>query len=180
MKEKVLIKGKLHIVSLLIIPCMIVACAVLLMFIGSELGRAGKSVTNYYAVICVVLAIAFCLICRNVEITVTDKRVYGRGAFGTQVDLPLDAISSVETGFLKTITVSTSSGKVAFCFIENNEAIHYTIRDLLIERQNQRSAALRQTARQSNADELQKYKDLLDRGIITKTEFDAMKKQLLG
>ena len=33
---------------------------------------------------------------------------------------------------------------------------------------------------QSNADELKKYKDLLDQGVITQEEFDAKKKQLLG
>ena len=32
----------------------------------------------------------------------------------------------------------------------------------------------------SNADELKKYKNLLDAGIITQAEFDAKKKQLLG
>ncbi|MCI7741234.1 MAG: SHOCT domain-containing protein [Clostridiales bacterium] len=32
----------------------------------------------------------------------------------------------------------------------------------------------------SNADELAKFKDLLDKGIITQEEFDAKKKQLLG
>lgn len=32
----------------------------------------------------------------------------------------------------------------------------------------------------SNADELKKYKDLLDSGIITQEEFDEKKKQLLG
>ena len=32
----------------------------------------------------------------------------------------------------------------------------------------------------SNADELKKYRDLLDSGIITEQEFEAKKKQLLG
>ncbi|MBQ7378808.1 MAG: SHOCT domain-containing protein [Clostridia bacterium] len=32
----------------------------------------------------------------------------------------------------------------------------------------------------SNADELKKYKELLDSGIISQEEFDAKKKQLLG
>jgi len=32
----------------------------------------------------------------------------------------------------------------------------------------------------SNADELKKYKDLWDNGIISKEEFDAKKRQLLG
>ena len=33
---------------------------------------------------------------------------------------------------------------------------------------------------QSNADELKKYKDLLDSGVLSQEEFDAKKKQLLG
>ena len=32
----------------------------------------------------------------------------------------------------------------------------------------------------SSADELKKYKELLDSGVITQEEFDAKKKQLLG
>ena len=32
----------------------------------------------------------------------------------------------------------------------------------------------------SNAEELKKYKELLDAGVITQEEFDAKKKQLLG
>jgi hypothetical protein len=32
----------------------------------------------------------------------------------------------------------------------------------------------------SNADEIKKYKDLLDAGAITQEEFEAKKKQLLG
>jgi predicted Zn-dependent peptidase len=31
-----------------------------------------------------------------------------------------------------------------------------------------------------SADQIAKYKDLLDKGIITQEEFDAKKKQLLG
>lgn len=36
------------------------------------------------------------------------------------------------------------------------------------------------SASSSNADELKKYKELFDQGIITQEEFDAKKKQLLG
>ena len=35
-------------------------------------------------------------------------------------------------------------------------------------------------AQQSNADELEKYNELLSKGVITQEEFDAKKKQLLG
>ena len=36
------------------------------------------------------------------------------------------------------------------------------------------------TTHTSGADELKKYKDLLDNGVISQEEFDAKKKQLLG
>lgn len=35
------------------------------------------------------------------------------------------------------------------------------------------------TPKQSPADELKKYKELLDQGVITQAEFDAKKKQIL-
>ena len=53
-----------------------------------------------------------------------------------------------------------------------------------MERQNQKNGE-KQTegnsvASAGGADELKKYKDLLDSGVITQEEFDAKKKQLLG
>jgi septation ring formation regulator EzrA len=36
------------------------------------------------------------------------------------------------------------------------------------------------TPQKENIDELKKYKELLDQGIITQEEFDAKKKQILG
>ena len=37
-----------------------------------------------------------------------------------------------------------------------------------------------QAPKEPNIDDLKKYKDLLDAGVITQEEFDAKKKQLLG
>jgi predicted Zn-dependent peptidase len=48
----------------------------------------------------------------------------------------------------------------------------------LIGRQ-EKSAVIKQEIPQSTADELKKFKDLLDSGAITQAEFDAKKKQLL-
>ena len=55
---------------------------------------------------------------------------------------------------------------------------------LLIKRQNKETslsvASSKQEHTQSNADELKKFKELLDSGVITQEEFEAKKKQLLG
>ena len=52
----------------------------------------------------------------------------------------------------------------------------------MIDRQNKapNTPMIKQEIPQSNADELRKFKELLDSGVITQEEFDAKKKQLLG
>lgn len=120
----------------------------------------------------------------KVEITITDKRVYGNAAFGKRVDLPNDSISAVSiAGIFNAICVSTPSGMIKFQLMENYEKLHGEISTLLVSRQNASKKEPEQTiiaTPLSNAEELKKYKDLLDSGIITKEEFDAKKKQLLG
>lgn len=136
------------------------------------------------ALVIVALVLIIYFMVAKSEITVTDKRVYGRTAFGKRVDLPLDSISSVGMSILSSIIVATSSGKIRFFLITNRDEIHSAITKLLIDRQGKDKSApttlVKQEIPQSNADELAKYKDLLDKGVITQEEFNAKKKQILG
>lgn len=118
----------------------------------------------------------------NYELTITDKRAYGKTAFGKRVDLPLDSISAVGSSWLKGIAVATASGRISFLLIKNQDEIHKCVSDLLIERQNKSPSdtTMKQETPRSDAEELKKYKDLLDSGVITQEEFNAKKKQLLG
>lgn len=127
-------------------------------------------------------SVIYYLLIRQMQITVTEKRVYGKTYFGRSVDLPVDSISAVGSSWLKGIAVATSSGKINFLFIEKSNEIHELIRNLLINRQEAKKAesAPQIISSLSNADELKKYKELLDTGVITQEEFDAKKKQLLG
>ena len=115
------------------------------------------------------------------SITITDKRVYGTGAFKKRVDLPLDMISAVGSGAFKSITVATSSGKIKFWFVKNRDEIFETVSKCLIGRQQKNdSMNANQPLRfESKADELKKYKELLDDGVITREEFDAKKRQII-
>lgn len=120
---------------------------------------------------------------RSYELTITDKRVYGKVAFGKRVDLPVDSVSATSTiGLFKGISVSTSSGKISFLAIKNANEIYEIINNLLVDRQKEKSQNTGTTIIQNSdeADQLKKYKDLLDSGVITQEEFDAKKKQLLG
>lgn len=115
------------------------------------------------------------------ELTITDKRVYGKVLFGIRVDLPLDSISSVGTSFLWGVDFGTSSGRIHFKFMSNKNKIHSTISDLLIERQKEeKTTKTSKHISTSNADEIKKFKELLDIGAITQEEFDTKKNQLLN
>ena len=116
------------------------------------------------------------LLLSNYELTVTDKRVYGKIKYVRRVDLPIDSISSVGTAWFKSLSLATSSGKVSFAMLKNRDEIHSIVSQLIVDRQKQ---AVKSEAGQSSADELKKFKDLFDSGVITQEEFDAKKKQIL-
>jgi len=120
---------------------------------------------------------------KSYELTVTDKRVYGKVAFGKRVDLPYDSISAISTfGLLKGISVATSSGRIKFRLVKNANQVYDVLNHLLLERQeSKKSAPVKEVvAAPSNAAELKQYKELLDEGVISQEEFDAKKKLLLG
>ena len=130
----------------------------------------------YFWVVAICFLFTF-LMMKKMQITITDKRVCGKTYFGRSVDLPMDSISAVGSSWFNGIAVSTSSGKVSFLFIENSKEIRELLCQLLIDRQGKPQSVI---PHKSNADEIKKYKELLDSGIITQEEFDAKKKQLLG
>lgn len=109
------------------------------------------------------------------ELTVTNKRIYGKTIFGKRVDLPLDSISSISRiKIFNGISVATSSGKISFQFMDNNENIYNSISQLLVERQDEKS-----NGNSDYIEELKKIKELMDDGIITRDEFEKKKKELL-
>ena len=147
----------------------------------SEYGYFEADLFLILGAIVFVAGIVLLLYSSRCSITVTDKRVYGKAAFGTRVDLPFDMISAVgTTGITHGIEVATSSGKIKFMFIENTAEIHTVISKLLMNRQDKNNSTVQVNQEVSAADELKKYKELLDSGVITQEEFDAKKKQLLG
>ncbi|MBE6762713.1 MAG: SHOCT domain-containing protein [Ruminococcaceae bacterium] len=181
MEEKVIIRGVFSRINVFSIVFILLS---LFGLIGSV--ADGTEEGTFAGIVYVIIGIAgaafFYYLFNKCEITVTDKRVYGKAAFGRSVDLPFDMISSVGTGAFKGIKVATSSGNITFYFCQNSHAVYSAISNRLIERQNKQNnqTATAPTTTGSGADELKKYKDLLDNGVISQEEFDAKKKQLLG
>lgn len=128
-----------------------------------------------------ILISIFAFVWLRSELIVTDKRVYGKATFGRRVDLPVDSVTAISTGIFKGVGVGTSSGKINFKLIKNRDEIHSVISNLLLERQkDNKERTETQAVNFTNADEIKKYKELLENGTITQEEFDAKKKQLLG
>ena len=113
----------------------------------------------------------------NFSLTVTNIRTYGKIP-GKRVDLPVDSVSSVSTSWMKGICIGTSSGKINFKCVKNQEEVHKVISELLIKRNQEKKNE--GTKSSSHTEELLELKDLLDSGIITQEEFEAKKKQILG
>lgn len=120
------------------------------------------------------------LIYGKMSITVTTHRVYGR-VLRSEENLPIDSISSTGKSGKKRLYVTTPSGKVVFAFYtaEKMEEVYQVISQQISNRQNNKGSVVVMNSN-STPDELKKYKDLLDSGVITQEEFDAKKKQMLG
>lgn len=132
-----------------------------------------------------IIAVIFINAFSKTELYVTNSRVYGITIFNKRIDLPIDAITAVGTGIFNTISISTASGVIKFSYLKNRDNIHQCINDLVISRQRKENnnpstqTTIKQEIPLSNADEIKKYKELLDMGVITQEEFNTKKNQLL-
>lgn len=188
MEEKTIIKSnndyakKLKGIATKLTIASVVIFAILMLFFNSNEYTilAVLDICFFVVSLCLLL---FAIAIQKTEITVSNKRVYGSTTFGKRVDLPLDSISAVGISAFNGIAIGTSSGRIMFKGIGNRDEIHDAISKLLVERQHNEkvvTTSIKQEISQSNADELKKFKELLDSGVITQEEFDAKKKELLG
>ena len=193
MEEKILIKSEKYKVKKLSIGFIVVGFALSLLYLGiGFLDRGEQVFSDYwlfdlsYFYIYLIPVTSLSLIgvlmylwlnCYN--LTVSDKRVSGEVLFGKKVDLPVDSISAVSViSIFKGVGISTSSGRIGFFAIKNSSEIYDVINNLLIKRQEDKNQTNIVSVK-DETEQLKKYKDLLDSGVITQEEFDQKKKQLL-
>lgn len=118
------------------------------------------------------------------EITVTNEAISGKLPHGKGVHIPLNQITAINRGSFNGVSI-TSIGNVSnFHCIENREEVIKAMSYLLANPQQSgaqptQSASAASTTG-SEAEQLERLKDLLDAGVLTQDEFDAKKKQILG
>lgn len=136
------------------------------------------------AVVGVVLVVFSYVSNTGIELVITDKRVYGKAFPGKRVDIPVDSISSVGKGILNTICVASSSGKILFTFLQDSKSAFAEVNKLLVIRQeramNEKADKVVNNIPLSVADEIKKFNQLYQDGIITKEEYDKKKEDLLN
>ena len=92
-------------------------------------------------------------------------------------------VKSVEFASKNGLLVRGNGIKYKINLLENAEELKSTIMDSIAALPTENIVAateIKQEIQPSSADELKKYKELLDMGVISQEEFDAKKKQLLG
>lgn len=115
----------------------------------------------------------------NTELTITNRRIYGKKAYGKRFEVPLCDVSFVNNTWPAGISLNCAAGQIKVPYIQNREHAFGLIHELLLERQNELSAPKQEIV--SNVpDEIKKYSELLSAGVITQDEFEAKKKQLLN
>ena len=120
------------------------------------------------------------------SMTQGEKTIYFKDAIGVQYKP-----SSIADGYIQVETaaggVSTSSSQyggensIQFSGKQSNEDAEIIVSYIRKQIENIKNAPVGGVVQQlSPAEELKKFKDLLELGVITQEEFDAKKKQLLG
>ena len=130
-------------------------------------------------VLFVVIAVLVYAFYFNQELIVNESGIKGKATIGKEINISIDRIASVKKSFLKGVIVITNGQeKIKFRLMKNhNEIIEAISKGIKTKSMN---ALKRENSSESSADQIKKYKELLDDGIISQEEFDAKKKQLLG
>lgn len=81
---------------------------------------------------------------------------------------------------VKVFEISFAGGKIAFKASSYNENEVNNFQRALRQAKDNYKEALNTVSNSSGADELKKYKDLLDSGVISQADFDIAKKKILG
>lgn len=81
---------------------------------------------------------------------------------------------------VKVFEISFAGGKIAFKASSYNENEVNNFQRALRQAKDNYKEAPNTVSNSSGADELKKYKDLLDSGVISKADFDIAKKKILG
>lgn len=145
MEEKKIFTGTFETTNSISIICLVIGVVSMIIgiMVAGDIGAFFELCFSGYAeIIFLIVAVMFWaaafviyMMMKNCQLLITDKRIYGRAAFGKAVSLPLDMISAVSLNEFKCLSVSTASGRISFWMITNGYEAWQIINNLIVERQ---------------------------------------------
>lgn len=99
---------------------------------------------------------------------------------GKSVSIPISRITKVKRTGYKGVSIKSPGKSFKITMLKNQVEIVDAITDLMNRTSTMVEPAPVASAISDNADQLMKFKELLDSGVITQEEFDAKKKDILG
>ena len=141
----------------------------------------------------VVVQLVYRFIAKRCSLTLTETQIYGtlKLPFSSQkLQMPIDKVDNVytKTGIAdafrsgNTLAIRTASGVVKFHYVHNADEFTAAAMKQIeaAKAKTVTNSEKNQELQPNNIEDLKKYKELLDSGVISQEEFDAKKKQLLG
>lgn len=117
---------------------------------------------------------------KNNQITLTSYKIIGIYNKRFLLNISIDSVSSVSKGWMGSLCISCAGNNYKIPCVNNRELFCLKLNEMLNKRTQQApSSFFLVDNQQSNYDEIERLKQLLDKGIITQEEFNTKKKQLL-
>ena len=119
---------------------------------------------------------------RKKSMTIDGNKIICKKGEKVSKEFLVKDVKSVQLASIKGLKVDGNGIKYRINLVKNADELKSTIMGIIETLPAESDSVNRnsQEAQSSSADELLKYKELLDGGVISQEEFDAKKKQLLG
>ena len=128
----------------------------------------------------VVLLLFLVFLSYRKEMVVDDDVILCKRGKKTVKQFMLKDVKSVQNIFLKGIKVKGIGLRYGILLVKNRTEIKKIITDKMAEFATKTEQFIVPASNDTSFDDIRKYKELLDSGIITQEEFDLKKKQILG
>lgn len=116
----------------------------------------------------------------NKELVIDGDTILCKKGKKTAKQFMIKDVKSVQTKSLKGIKISGNGLRYSVILVKNRDEIQKAIMDKVAALAERAEQNLNVVMNNTSAEDIKKFKELLDSGVITQEEFDAKKKQLLG
>lgn len=132
------------------------------------------------ALLVIVLLLNLAYASYNKELVIDGNTILCKKGKKTAKQFMIKDVKSVQNKSLKGIKISGNGVRYSIILVKNRDEIKQAIMDKVTALAERAEQNLNVVMNNTSAEDIKKFKELLDSGVITQEEFEAKKKQLLG